>query len=66
MGGELGGLGLGEVRGPLVTGGGVGGREGLAGGKAKEVWLGVGPFMMGVDKGLEGLGAGFTGVAGAG
>ncbi len=40
LGGELGGLGLGEVRGPLVTGAGVGGREGLAGGRrrSKVAW----------------------------
>ncbi len=43
LGGELDGLGLGEVRGPLVTGAGVGGREGLAGGGAGARWLGGGP-----------------------
>lgn len=66
MGGELGGLGLGEVRGPLVKGGGVGGREGLAGGGAGARWLGRGPLVIGVGKDLEGGGASFTGVAGAG
>lgn len=64
--GALGGLGLGKVRGPVLTGGGVGGREGLAGGGAREGWLGEGPFMIGVGKGLEGVGAGFAGVAGGG